>query len=35
VAIDAHELGMLLEGIDMVHVRASARWEPPAHAPAP
>jgi hypothetical protein len=23
----------LLEGIDMVHVRASARWEPPAHAP--
>ncbi len=34
VAIDAHELGMLLEGIDMVHVRASARWEPPAHAPA-
>jgi transposase len=33
VAIDAHELGMLLEGIDMVHVRASARWEPPAHAP--
>jgi len=32
VPIDAHELSMLLEGIDMVHVRASRRWEPPAHA---
>lgn len=31
VAIDAHELGMLLEGIDMVHARTSRRWEPPAH----
>jgi transposase len=34
VPIDAHELSMLLEGIDMVHVRTSARWEPPAHARA-
>ena len=32
VAIDAHELSMLLEGIDMVHARTSARWEPPAAA---
>jgi transposase len=32
VVIDAHELSMLLEGIDMVHARASARWEPPVHA---
>jgi hypothetical protein len=38
VAIDAHELTMLLEGIDM-NARTSARWEPaaatrPATAPA-
>lgn len=32
VSIDAHELSMLLEGIDMVGVRASRRWEPPLHA---
>lgn len=31
VAIDAHELSMLLEGIDLLHARTSARWEPPAH----
>lgn len=34
VVIDVHELGMLLEGIDLVRSRASARWEPPAHARA-
>ena len=33
VAIDAHELAMLLEGID-VEARTSTRWEPPAHADA-
>jgi transposase len=32
VEIDAHELAMLLEGIDISRARASARWEPPAHA---
>ena len=32
VEIDVHELSMLLEGIDVRRVRASARWEPPAHA---
>lgn len=32
VTIDAHELSMLLEGIDMVDVRASARWEPATYA---
>ena len=31
VEIDAHELSMLLEGIDASAARASARWEPPAH----
>ena len=31
IAIDAHELAMLLEGIDG-SARTSARWEPPAHA---
>ncbi len=31
VEIDAHELAMLLEGIDVTRVRASPRWEPPAH----
>ena len=34
VQIDAHELAMLLEGIDIAHARASARWEPPPHARA-
>lgn len=31
VELDAHELSMLLEGIDADRARASARWEPPAH----
>lgn len=34
VAIDVHELGMLLEGIDVVHGRVSRRWEPAIHAAA-
>jgi transposase len=29
VPIDAHELSMLLEGIDLERSRTSARWEPP------
>ncbi len=32
VEIDVHELSMLLEGIDVTRVRASARWEAPGHA---
>jgi transposase len=28
VALDVHELGMLLEGIDMSRVRLSRRWKP-------
>jgi len=31
VEIDAHELSMLLEGIDATTARVSRRWEPPAH----
>jgi transposase len=31
VELDAHELSMLLEGIDFAGARASARWEPQAH----
>lgn len=31
VAIDVHELSMLLEGIDVSRARTSRRWEPPAH----
>lgn len=34
VALDVHELGMLLEGIDMTRVRISRRWEPAAHSSA-
>jgi len=34
VEIDVHELSMLLEGIDVTRVRASARWEPPAYTRA-
>jgi transposase len=34
VAIDLHELSMLLEGIDMGRARTSKRWEPPAYASA-
>ena len=32
VAIDVHELAMLLEGIDIRRARTSARWEPPMHS---
>jgi len=32
VAIDAHELAMLLEGIDTTHARTSPRWEPPSES---
>ena len=31
VEFDAHELAMLLEGIDVTRVKASRRWEPPLH----
>ena len=34
VALDVHELGMLLEGIDMSRVRSSRRWEPATHSSA-
>ena len=37
VTIDATELAMLLDGIDVVSVKRPRRWEPPgvaAHAPA-
>ena len=34
VALDVHELSMLLEGIDMSGVRTSRRWEPAVHASA-
>jgi transposase len=34
VVIDVHELGMLLEGIDVKRGRTSRRWEPPLHAGA-
>jgi transposase len=29
VEIDAHELAMLLEGLDLAPVRAAVRWNPP------
>lgn len=32
VEIDAHELSMLLEGIDLARARMKRRWEPPSHA---
>jgi transposase len=32
VPIDAHELSMLLEGIDIADARTSTRWEPATHA---
>lgn len=32
VAIDVHELAMLLEGVDLSRAKTSARWEPPMHA---
>jgi len=31
VAIDVHELAMLLEGVDLARAKTSARWEPPMH----
>lgn len=31
VELDAHELSMLLEGIEVSRARVSSRWEPPAH----
>ena len=31
VALDVHELAMLLEGIDVTRGRTSARWEPVTH----
>jgi transposase len=31
VEIDAHELGMLLEGIEIRQVRLAKRWEPARH----
>ena len=34
VEVDAHELSMLLEGIDVSRVRTSSRWEPPLHTRA-
>lgn len=34
VPIDAHELTMLLEGIDMAQARTKARWEPLRHTAA-
>lgn len=34
VAIDVHELAMLLEGLELGHGRASTRWEPAMHARA-
>jgi len=34
VALDVHELSMLLEGIDMSRVRISRRWEPTVSASA-
>ena len=30
VAIDVHELAMLLEGIEVAHAKTKPRWEPPA-----
>lgn len=31
VEVDAHELSLLLEGIEVVKAKVSQRWEPPAH----
>lgn len=32
IELDAHELSMLLEGVDLTEARLKRRWEPPAHA---
>jgi transposase len=34
IAIDVHELAMLLEGIDVSRVKSKPRWEPPPRARA-
>jgi len=34
IAIDVHELAMLLEGIDVSQAKAKPRWEPPARSRA-
>jgi transposase len=34
VEIDAHELAMLLEGLDVAEARSSVRWTPPARLAA-
>jgi transposase len=34
VQLDVHELGMLLEGIDVGEAHVSRRWEPPAQTRA-
>lgn len=34
IAIDVHELAMLLEGIDVSRARTKPRWEPPPRARA-
>jgi hypothetical protein len=31
VPLDVHELGMLLEGIELAGAHVSRRWEPPLH----
>jgi transposase len=35
VAIDVHELAMLLEGIDVSRAKATPRWEPPVRGASP
>jgi transposase len=35
IAIDVHELAMLLEGIDVSRAKARPRWEPPARPTSP
>jgi len=34
VEIDAHELSMLLEGLDLATARSAVRWSPPARVAA-
>lgn len=34
VEIDAHELAMLLEGLDLAETRSAVRWSPPSRAAA-
>jgi transposase len=31
VEVDAHELALLLEGIELASAKVSTRWEPPTH----